>query len=72
MKVAAGDRIVVHGQHVGDAERHGEVLEVRGGGPSESWRIRWDRDGHEGLLFPGPDIALENRRPSGVPGRATR
>ena len=32
MKAAVGDRITVHGLHVGDATRCGEVLEVKGAG----------------------------------------
>lgn len=70
MDVVVGDRIVVHGQRVGDAERHGEVLEVRHSGPGESWRVRWDRDGHEVLLYPGPDARLEHGTPAGSPDRA--
>ena len=32
VKAAVGDRITVHGLHVGDATRCGEVLEVKGAG----------------------------------------
>jgi hypothetical protein len=56
--VTAGDRLVVRGHHVGDAERDGEVLEVLGeDGP---YRVRWSDDGHESLLYPGSDVYIEH------------
>lgn len=30
MKATVGARVVIHGAHVGQGERHGEILEVRG------------------------------------------
>ncbi|MBY6060638.1 DUF1918 domain-containing protein [Microbacterium esteraromaticum] len=60
MQVAVGSRIVIHGAHVGDAERHGEVLEVRGENGGAPFLIRFD-DGSETLLFPGPDLQIEHR-----------
>ncbi len=42
MKAAVGDRITVHGLHVGDATRCGEVLEVKGaGGEPRDGRCHW-------------------------------
>ena len=32
----------------------GEVLEVHGEGGAPPYVVRW-ADGHEGLMFPGPD-----------------
>jgi hypothetical protein len=57
MHANAGDRVCVHSHSVGQPERHGVVLQVRGaGGPP--YLIRWD-DGHEVLFFPGADSVLE-------------
>jgi hypothetical protein len=28
--------------------------------------VRWDPDGHEGLFFPGPDVAVEHIAKQGV------
>ncbi|MEZ5097442.1 MAG: DUF1918 domain-containing protein [Nocardioides sp.] len=60
MYAAKGDRLVVHGQHVDDHVRDGEILEVRGvdGGPP--YLVRWSDDGHESLVFPGPDATVEH------------
>lgn len=53
-----GDRIVIRGRHVDDAARAGTVIgvdEATGGPP---YRVRFD-DGHEALIFPGPDAVID-------------
>ena len=55
MKAAVGDRITVHGLHVGDATRCGEVLEVKGAGGKPPNVVRWD-DGHQGVFGPGAGV----------------
>ncbi|MDQ4214368.1 DUF1918 domain-containing protein [Microbacterium sp. ASV81] len=52
-QVVAGDRIRIHGRVVGDAERFGEVLELRG----ELLVVRFD-DGHQAVLAPGSDCEI--------------
>ena len=59
MKVETGDRITVRGHRVGEPERHGEVLEVRGDDGGPPYQVRWD-DGHESLFFPGSDVVMEH------------
>lgn len=58
MKAAVGDRIVVRGHHVGEHERSGEVIAVHGEEGDPPYEVRWDTDGHEGLVFPGPDAVI--------------
>ncbi|MFE6995335.1 DUF1918 domain-containing protein [Microbacterium sp. NPDC057659] len=60
MELVAGSRIVIHGAKVGDGERHGEVIEVRGDSGGPPYFVRFD-DGHESLVFPGPDCEIEHR-----------
>jgi Domain of unknown function (DUF1918) len=60
MYAAKGDRLVVHGPHVGDHDRDAEVLEVRGADGGPPYLVRWGDDGHESLLFPGPDTTIEH------------
>ncbi|GLW20701.1 MULTISPECIES: DUF1918 domain-containing protein [Microbispora] len=57
MQAAVGDRLVVHSAVVGEHEKHGEIIEVRGpeGGPP--FLVRFE-DGHEALVFPGPDAVV--------------
>lgn len=60
MYAVKGDRLVVHGPHVGDQVRDGEILEVRGEGGGPPYLVRWSDDGHESLVFPGPDASVEH------------
>jgi hypothetical protein len=57
MLAAVGDRLLVHANSVGNPDRQGEIIEVRGttGGPP--FMVRFD-DGHTGLVFPGPDAVV--------------
>jgi Domain of unknown function (DUF1918) len=54
-----GDLIVIAGHYVGQAERVGEILEVLGELPHESYRVRWD-DGHESVFRPGSDATIKH------------
>ena len=58
MKANVGDRIVVHGAHVGDQVRDGEVLEVHGQDGEPPYLVRWSDNGHESLVFPGPGTTV--------------
>ena len=60
MKAAVGDRIIVRSMHVGEPDRDGEILEVRGRDGAPPYLIRWSDDGHEGLFFPGPDAQVHH------------
>jgi hypothetical protein len=60
MKASVGDRIIVRGHHVGEPEREGEVLEVRGDDGGPPYRVRWAVDGHESLFFPGSDALVKH------------
>lgn len=62
MKAKVGDQLVVKGHQVGERERHGIVLEVVGEGGEPPFKIRWDDDGHESLLYPGPDVIVEHAK----------
>jgi hypothetical protein len=59
MKAKPGDQIRVKGHHVGQPERRGRIVEVRGvdGGPP--YLVRWDGADHDALVFPGGDAVIE-------------
>lgn len=59
MQAVVGERIVIRGKHVGQADRHGEIVEVRGADGGPPFMVRFD-DGHETLLYPGVDCELES------------
>jgi len=69
MHANVGDRIVVRGHQVGDADRRGEIVEVHGADGAPPYVVRWS-DGHQGLFFPGSDATVEHvgaggREPAG-------
>ena len=61
MQAAIGDRFHVRGNIVGQPERTGEIIEVRGAGGEPPYLVRFD-DGHTSLVFPGPDAMIEQSR----------
>lgn len=60
MHAAPGDQLRVKGHHVGDSDRCGEILEVRGPDGTAPFLIRWDDTGHVALFFPGTDSVIEH------------
>ena len=58
MHATIGDRLHVHSNSVGASDRVGEILEVRGANGAPPYRVRY-QDGHESLVFPGPDCVVE-------------
>ena len=54
MRANVGDRLVVESNTVGSPRREGEIREVHGSDGAPPYVVRWS-DGHEGLMFPGPD-----------------
>jgi hypothetical protein len=58
MQAAVGDRLHVHGNIVGHADKMGEIVEVHGAAGGPPYLVRFD-DGHTGLCYPGPDAVVE-------------
>lgn len=58
MRAEVGDRLHVHGRTVGITDRVGEIVEVRGSEGGPPYLVRFD-DGHESLVFPGPDATVD-------------
>lgn len=58
MQATIGDRLHVHSRTVGEHDKVGQIIEVRGeqGGPP--YLVRFP-DGHESLVYPGPDCVIE-------------
>jgi hypothetical protein len=64
-RVSPGDRIVIKGHHVGEHERDGEILEVRGEDGGPPYLVRWEEDGHVSEFFPSSDAHVEHFPRSG-------
>lgn len=71
MQAVVGDRLHVHGNAVGQADKSGEIVEVHGAGGAPPYLVRFD-DGHTGLCFPGPDAIVEHGKPRAAPTRKAR
>ena len=63
MRAEVGDKVVVHGRTVGAAPRTGTVVEARGSDGGPPFLVRYE-DGHEALVFPGPDVHVEHHAQS--------
>jgi hypothetical protein len=61
MQAVVGDRLHVHGNAVGQADKTGEIVEVHGAAGAPPYLVRFD-DGHTALCFPGPDAVVEHGR----------
>ncbi len=59
MQAAVGDRLHVRGKVVGQADRLAEIIEVRGEDGSPPYLVRHE-NGHEALVYPGPDASVEH------------
>ncbi|SDS10969.1 CBS domain-containing protein [Actinopolymorpha singaporensis] len=80
MHAIVGDRIIVQAEVTDRPNRLGTVREVLGTKGAEHYRVDWD-DGHESLLYPGPDTRVLPRqrageeptaRPAEAPARPVR
>ncbi|MFF8609274.1 DUF1918 domain-containing protein [Streptomyces sp. NPDC015346] len=58
MHASVGDKLLVHGRTVGQHDRTAEVTEVLGKDGTPPYRVRFDDDGHEALMSPGPDTVV--------------
>lgn len=60
MRASVGDRIIIKGHRVGEHDRDGEVLDVRGADGGPPYVVRWGDTGHETLFFPGSDAVIQH------------
>lgn len=61
MQAEVGDKLCVHGRVVGQEDRTAEILEVIGAAGEPPYRVRFEDDGHEALVSPGPDSVVRHR-----------
>jgi hypothetical protein len=59
MRAEVGDRLHVHGRKVGAKDELSEIIEVRGQDGQPPYVVRHP-DGHEALIYPGPDAEVEH------------
>jgi hypothetical protein len=59
-RAVPGDRLVIHGHHLGEPDRDAEILEAIGEDGTAPFRVRWSDSGRETLLFPGTDAVIDH------------
>ncbi|MEU9702988.1 DUF1918 domain-containing protein [Streptomyces sp. NPDC048370] len=64
MEARVGDKLLVHGRTVGQHDRTAEVLQVLGENGNPPYRVKFDDDGHEALMAPGPDTVVRHHEKS--------
>jgi hypothetical protein len=64
LRASPGDRLVIRAHHLGEPDRDAEILEVLGEDGTPPFRLRWEEDGREALLFPRTDAQVEHFRPT--------
>ncbi|MFD7705235.1 DUF1918 domain-containing protein [Streptomyces caelestis] len=62
MNATVGDRLHIKGRGAGLANQTGEIIEVRGPDGEPPYLVRF-ADGHETLVYPGPDCVIEPGSP---------
>jgi hypothetical protein len=67
MQAQVGDRLHVHGRVVGAAESTAVIIDVRGRDGAPPYLVRYT-DGHETLVYPGPDAVVEHAEGAEQPG----
>lgn len=55
MKAHVGDELFVLSSHLDHPAAEGKIIEVHGTNGDPPFLVRWDDDGRESLVFPGPD-----------------
>jgi hypothetical protein len=63
VKAKIGDKIVIKGHRIGEPDKDGVILQVRGADGEPPYVVRWAEDGHEGLFFPGTDATVVHDEP---------
>ncbi|MBA2812499.1 DUF1918 domain-containing protein [Streptomyces acidicola] len=61
MRADVGDILLVHGRIVGQHDRTAMIVEVLGPNGTPPFRVRFEDDGHEALMSPGPDAVVRHR-----------
>jgi hypothetical protein len=67
MHAVVGDMLVVRGHRAGEPDRAGQIIHVHAADGGPPYTVRWDDDGHVGLVFPGPDATIRTPGPARAP-----
>lgn len=59
MQARVGDVIVVPGRKLGEVERRGRIIDVRGDNGSPPYLVRWEPGDQERLFFPSSGVQVQ-------------
>lgn len=65
MEAKTGDILLVHGRTVGHHDRKATIVEVLGDHGEPPYRVRFEDDGKECLMSPGPDSVVQHETAAG-------
>lgn len=65
MHARVGDHIVIKGHAVGEHDRDGEVIEIRGPGGEPPYVVHWAGSDTVTVVYPGPDAAIVHGQAGG-------
>jgi len=57
MRAHAGDWLVIHSHTDSTISRRAQIIAVPSSDGEPPYTVRWE-DGHEGVVFPGPDATV--------------
>jgi hypothetical protein len=60
MQASVGDLLVVRGAHVDEPGQDGKIIEIKHPDGTPPYVVRWSDNGHESLVFPGPDAYVQH------------
>ncbi|MGP3927512.1 MULTISPECIES: DUF1918 domain-containing protein [unclassified Streptomyces] len=60
MEAKEGDTLLVHGRTVGHHDRKAKIVEVMGDHGEPPYRVRFEDDGKECVVSPGPDAVVRH------------
>jgi hypothetical protein len=61
MKAHVGDQLHMHGRVVGRAEHTAQIIEIREATAGQPIFVVRYEDGHQTMIYPGPDSVVEHR-----------
>ena len=61
MQASVGDELIITGHRVGEPERTGRIVEVRGADGGPPYLVQWDDSDHRSLLYPESDCRIKHR-----------
>ncbi|MGP3980321.1 DUF1918 domain-containing protein [Streptomyces sp. KR80] len=60
MEAKEGDTLLVHGRTVGQHDRKAKIIKVMGDHGEPPYKVRFEDDGHEAVVSPGPDSVVRH------------